>query len=64
MKDRELIGRHSVMPYVRRSIWSEDNFVEILTVHLSLLVERFLQTYVRKKDKPWFDDNCRHALEL
>ena len=49
-----------VLPW--RSIWSADNPVEELNVHLSLLVERFVPTMVirvRNKDKPWFDDDCR-----
>ena len=32
-----------------------------------LLVERFVPTEiirVRNKDKPWFDDQCRHAFGL
>ena len=54
-----------VLPW--RSIWSADNPVERLNVHLSLLVERFVQTKVirvRSKDKPWFKDDCRRALDI
>ena len=38
-----------------------------LNVHLSLLEERFVSTKVirvRNKDKPWFNDDCRHAFDL
>ena len=44
-----------VLPW--RSIWSADNAVEGLNVHLFPLVERFVPTKVirvRNKDKPWF----------
>ena len=40
-----------------RSIWSANNPVERLNVHVSQLVERFVPTkviYVRNNDKPWF----------
>ena len=36
-------------------------------MHLSLLVERFVLTKVirvRNKDKPWFNDDCRLALDI
>ena len=39
----------------------------MLNVHLSLLVERFVPTKVirvRNKDKPWFNDDCRHAFDI
>ena len=45
-----------VLPWL--SIWSADNLVERLNVHLSLLVERFVPTKVirvRNKDKHWFN---------
>ena len=48
-------------------IWSSDNPVEVLNEHLSLLVGRYVPTKiirVRNKDKPWFDDLCRRALDL
>ena len=35
--------------------------------HISLLVGRYVPTKVireRNKDKPWFDDQCRHAFGL
>ena len=54
-----------VLPW--RSIWSADKPVEWLNVHLSLLVERFVPTNVicvRNKDKPWFHDDCRLALDI
>ena len=50
-----------------RDIWSADNPVEVLNEHLLLLVGRFVLTKiirVRNKDKPWFDDQCRHAFHL
>ena len=40
---------------------------EVLNEQLSLLVGRYVPTkviHVRNKDKPWFDDQCRHALGL
>ena len=48
-----------------RDIWLSDNPVEVLNEHLSLLVGSYVATKVirvRDKDKPWFDDQCRHAL--
>ena len=54
-----------VLPW--QSIWSADNSVERLNVHLSLLVERFVPTKVirvRNKDKPWFNDDCRLAFDI
>ena len=50
-----------------RNIWSADNPVVVLNEHLLLLVGRFVPTKiisVRNKDKPWFDDQCRHAFSL
>ena len=50
-----------------RNIWFFDNPVEVLNEHLSLLVGRYVPTKVirvRNKDKPWFDDQCRHAFDL
>ena len=49
------------------NIWLSDNHVEVLKEHLSLLVGRYVPTkviHVRNKDKPWFDDQCRHAFGL
>ena len=49
-----------VLPW--QSVWSANNPVERLNVHLSLLVERFVPTKVIRvlnKDKPWFNDDCR-----
>ena len=46
---------------------SADNPVEVLNEHLLLLVGRFVPTKVirvRNKDKPWFDNQCRHAFGL
>ena len=51
----------------RRSVRSDDNPVERLNVHLSLLVERFVPTKVirvRNKHKPWFDVDCRLAFDI
>ena len=42
-----------------------DNPVEVFNEHLLLLVGRALSTMaisVRNKDKPWFDDQYRHAM--
>ena len=50
-----------------RNIWLSDNPVEVLHEHLSLLVGRYVPTNdicVRNKDKPCFDDQCRHAFGL
>ena len=49
------------------NIWISDNPVEVLNEHLSLLVGRYVPTKVirvHNKDKPWFDDQCRHAFGL
>ena len=54
-----------VLPW--RSIWSADNPVERLNVHLSLLVEHFVPSKVicvRNKDKPWFNDDCNLAFDI
>ena len=50
-----------------RNIWSADNPVEVLNEHLLQLVGRFVPTKIIRvcnKDKPWFDDQCRHAFGL
>ena len=50
-----------------RNIWLADNPVEVLDGHMSLLFECYVPTKlirVRNKDKPWFDDQCRHAFRL
>ena len=50
-----------------QGIWSADNPVERLNVHLSLLVERFVPTKVIRvgnKDKPWFNDDFRLAFDI
>ena len=57
----------SIQDLSRRNIWHADNPVEVLNEHLSLLVGRYVPTKViraRNKDKPWFDDQCRHAMGL
>ena len=49
------------------NIWLADNPVEVLNEHLSLQVGHYIPTKVirvRNKDKPWFDDQCRHAFGL
>ena len=51
------------------NIWSADNPVEVLNEHLLLLVGRFVPTKIihvcnNYKDKPFFDDQCRHAFDL
>ena len=51
----------------RHKIWLSDNPVEVLNEHLSLLVGRYVPTkviHVHNNDKPWFDDQCRHAFGL
>ena len=58
-------GAMQVLPW--RNIWSADNPVEVLNEHLLLLVGRFVPTKitrVRNKDKPWFDDQCRHTFGI
>ena len=50
-----------------QNIWSSDNPVEVLNEHLSLLVGRYVPTKIIRvcnKDKPWFNDECRHAFKL
>ena len=50
-----------------RNIWLANNPVEFLNEHVFLLVGRYVPTKVirvRNKDKPWFDDQCRHAFGL
>ena len=47
------------------NIWSADNPVEVLNQHLLLLVGSFVPTKIIRvlnKDKPWFDNQCRHAF--
>ena len=49
------------------NIWLSDNPAEVLNEHHSLLVGRYVPTKVirvHNKDKPWFDDQCRHAFRL
>ena len=49
------------------NICLSDNPIQVLNEHLSLLVGRYVPTKVnrvRNKDKPWFDDKCRHAFGL
>ena len=49
------------------NIFLSDNPVEVLNEHLSQLVGRYVPTKVicvRNKDKPWFEDQCRHAFGL
>ena len=46
--------------------WLADNAIEVLNEH-SLLVGCYVPTKVirvRNKDKPWFDEQCRHAFGL
>ena len=48
----------------RRNIWLADDPAEVLNEYLSLLFGRYVPTMVirvRNKDKPWVDDQCRHA---
>ena len=49
------------------NIWLADNPVEVLNEHLSLQVGHYVPTKVirvHNKDKPFFDDQCRHAFGL
>ena len=49
------------------NIYLSDNPVGVLNEHLSKLVGRYVPTKVirvRNKDKPRFDDQCRHAFGL
>ena len=60
-----LCGAIRELPW--RNIWLSDSPVEVLDEYLSLLVGRYVPTKVireRNKDKPWFDDQCRHAFGL
>ena len=48
-----------------RNIWYNDNPAEVMNDHLLLLVGRFVLTKIiraRNKDKPLFDDQCRHTF--
>ena len=59
------VGFSQDLPW--RNIVISDNPVEVLNEHLSLLVGRHVPTKVisvRNKDKPRFDDQCRHAFGL
>ena len=50
-----------------RNIWIAYNPIEVVNEHLSLLVEGYVPTkviHMRNKNKPWFDDQCRHAFGL
>ena len=50
-----------------RNICFSGNPVEVLHEHLTLLVGLYVPTKVIRvcnKDKPWFDDQCRHAFGL
>ena len=50
-----------------RNICLSDNPVEVLNAHLSQLVGCYVPTeviHVHNKDKPWFDEQCRHAFGL
>ena len=50
-----------------RNIFPHDNPVEEFNEHQYLLARRYVSTKVIRepnKDKPWFDDECRHAFIL
>ena len=58
---------HAIRELPWRHIWLSDNPFEVLNEHPSLLVGRYVPTKVicvHNKDKPWFDDQCRHAFGL
>ena len=49
------------------NIWFADNPVVVINEHLLRLVGRFVPTKVVRvcnKDKPWFDDQCKHTFGL
>ena len=57
-------GAIRILPW--HNIWLSDNPGEVLNEHLSLLVGCYIPTkviHVRNKNKPWFDDQCRHAVD-
>ena len=65
------VNRNTVCGAIRdlpwHNIWLSDNPVEILNEHPSLLDTRYVPTKVirvNNKDKPWFDDQCKHAFGL
>ena len=50
-----------------RNNWLFDNPVKVLNEHRFLLVGHYVPAKViraRNKDKPWVDDQCRHAFGL
>ena len=50
-----------------RNIWFAGNAVDIFSEQFPLLVGRFVATKiirVRNKDKPEFNDDCRHVFDL
>ena len=49
------------------NIWFADNPYGVLNKQLSLPVGSFVPTKVIRvchKDRPWFDDDCRHLFDL
>ena len=57
----------SILHLPWHNIWLSDNPVEVFNGHLFPLVGRDVATKVirvHNKDKPWFDDQCRHASGL
>ena len=61
----EVCGAMQDLPW--RNIWSADNPVDVFNGHLLLLVGRIVPTKIIRvlsKDKPWLDDQCRHAFGL
>ena len=58
---------YAIREHPWRCIWCAVNPVEILNVHLSQLVERFVLTKVirvHNKDNPWFNEYCRLAFDI
>ena len=50
-----------------RNSWLAANAIEVLNEHLSLLVGCCIPTKVIRvcnKNKPWFDEQCRHAFDI
>ena len=61
------VNWNTVCGAIRELPWRNTLLVEVLNEHLSLLVGRYVPTKVirvRNKDKPWFDDQYRHAFCL
>ena len=61
------VNWNTVCGVIQNLPWLADNPVVVLNEHLSLLVAHYVPAMVIRvcnKDKPWFDDQCRHAFCL